>query len=186
MDKQRIMEIKIFGDKKIVVRKLAIGDINHPEKFQRHINSFLKEEAMLLMKKKKNRKEEIEWLKGRIKEVKNHKTVYLIAENNGEIIGTCHLGLLRERMDHIAGFGIAIKQGYRGFGLGKYLMETIIKMAKTELKPRPKIIELEVFECNKPAIGLYKKMGFRQVTKVPNRIQYKGKLITEIIMHLEI
>lgn len=180
------MEIKIFGDKKIVIRKLVPGDINHPEKFQKHINSFLKEDAMLLLKTKKGRKEEIEWLRGRIKEVKQHKTVYLIAESNEEIIGTCHLGLLRERMDHIGGFGIAIRQGFRGVGLGKYLMENIIKMAKTDLKPSPKIIELEVYDCNKPAIALYKKMGFKPVAKVPNRMQYKGKLITEIIMHLEI
>lgn len=173
-------------DKEITIRKLAPKDINHPEKFQKHINSFLKEDAMLLLKTKKGRKEEIEWLRGRIKEVKQHKTVYLIAEINGEIIGACHVALFRERMDHIAGFGIAVKQGFRGFGLGKYLMESIIKMAKTELKPKPKIIELEVYECNKPAIALYKKMGFKQVAKVPNRIQYKGKLITEIIMHLEI
>ncbi|MEK7104349.1 MAG: hypothetical protein AAB842_03045, partial [Patescibacteria group bacterium] len=62
----------------------------------------------------------------------------------------------------------------------------IIKMAKTDLKPVPKIIELGVYEGNNPAIALYKKMGFKVVAKIPNRIQYKGKLITKIIMHLEI
>lgn len=101
-------------------------------------------------------------------------------------MGTCHLGLLRERMDHIGEFGIAIRQGFRGIGLGKCLMENIIKMAKTELKPSPKIIELGVYEGNKPAIALYKKMDFKQVAKIPNSVQYKGKLITKIIMHLEI
>jgi len=180
------MDTKTLKDKKISIRKLVADDINHPEKFLKHINSFIKEDAMLLLKKKKGRKEEIEFLRGKTKEVKQKKTIYLIAESNNEIIGTCHLGLLRERMDHIGGFGIAIRQGFRGIGLGKYLMETIIKMAKTDLKPSPKIIELDVYECNKPAIALYKKMGFKPVAKVPNRMQYKGKLITEIIMHLEV
>lgn len=180
------METKTFGDKKITVRKLSPSDINHPEKFQEHINSFLKEDAMLLMKTKKSKKDEIEWTKGRIKEVKQKKTVYLIAESNGKIIGACHIALCRERKDHLGEFGIAIKQGFRGMGLGKYLMENLIKMAKNELKPNPKIIELGVYECNNPAIALYKKMGFKIVAKIPNRIQYKGKLITEIIMHLEI
>ncbi len=173
-------------DKEINIRKLKPSDINQPEKFQKHINSFIPEDAMLLMKKKKNRKEEIDWLKGRIKEVKNHKTIYLIAESNNEIIGACHIALCRERKDHIGELGIAIKQGYRGFGLGKYLMQEVIKLAKTELKSSPKIIELGVYECNKPAIALYKKMGFKPVAKIPNRLQYKNNFITEIIMHLEI
>ena len=180
------METKIFGDKKIIIRKLLPSDINQPEKFQKFVNSLVAEDVMILRNTKKSKKDELEWLKGRIKEVKQHKAVYLIAENNGEIVGTCNILLCRERMDHIGGFGIAIKKEFRGMGLGKYLMQTLIKMAKTELKPRPKIIELEVFEGNKPAIALYKKMGFKPVAKVPNRIQYKGKLITEIIMQQEV
>lgn len=43
-------------------------------------------------------------------------------------------------------------------GLGKYLMETIIKLAKKRLKIR--IVRIFVFVTNKPAIGLYKNCGF--------------------------
>ncbi len=180
------METIIFKDKKIIIRKLVSSDINQPEKFQKFVNSFIPEDAMLLVNTKKSRKDELEWLKGRLKEVKKKKTVYLVAQSNDEIIGSCHIALHRERMNHIGGFGIAIKQGFRGIGLGKYLMKSIIERAKTELKPSPKIIELEVFECNAPAISLYKKMGFKSVAKAPNRIQYKGKFITEIIMQLKV
>ncbi len=180
------METKIFGDKRIVIRKLAPSDINHPEKFQKFTNSLVEEEAMILVGTKKSKKDRADWLKGKISKVKKHKVVYLIAECNGEIVGTCNVELCRERMNHITGLGIGVKKNFRGVGLGKYLMESIIKMAKTDLKPSPKIIELEVYECNKPAIALYKKIGFKQVAKVPNRMQYKGKLVTEIIMHLEV
>ncbi len=180
------METKIFKDKKIIIRKLVTGDINQPEKFQKFTNSLVAEDAMILVDTKKSKKDREEWLKGKISKVKKHKVVYLVAESNGEIAGTCNAELLRERMNHISGFGIGVRKNFRGIGLGKYLMESIIKMAKTELKPSPKIIELEVFEGNKPAIALYKKMGFKAVAKIPNRIQYKGKLITEIIMQLEV
>lgn len=161
-------------------------DIKIPEKFQEYINSLIKEDAMILVNTKKSEKDEIEWLKGRIKEVRKKKTVYLMAQYNDKIIGACHIALERERKSHIGELGIAIKNGFRGIGLGKYLMGKIIKMAKTELKPKPKIIELEVFEGNKPAIALYKKMGFKQVARIPKHIQYKNKLISEIIMQLEV
>jgi ribosomal protein S18 acetylase RimI-like enzyme len=45
---------------------------------------------------------------------------------------------------------------------------------------------LSVFSTNKPAIGLYKKYGFKTVTKIPKQIQYQGKLIDEIIMLLDL
>jgi ribosomal protein S18 acetylase RimI-like enzyme len=63
-------------------------------------------------------------------------------------------------------------------------MEEIIKLAKKELRPGLKIIRLSVYSNNKIAIALYKKYGFKEVAKIPKQIQYKGKLIDEIIMLL--
>lgn len=79
-------------------------------------------------------------------------------------------------------FAIGIAQGYRGIELGKYLMSGIIERAKKEFKPRIKIIQLEVHANNKAAIGLYKKMGFRQFAKLPKQIQHKGRIDDELIM----
>jgi len=45
---------------------------------------------------------------------------------------------------------------------------------------------LEVYVNNEPAIKLYKKMGFKRVARIPKHIQYKGKLIDEFIMQLEL
>lgn len=63
-------------------------------------------------------------------------------------------------------------------------MRETIKLAKKELKPKPRIIRLSVFANNKPAIGLYRKIGFKKVASVPKQLQYKGRLIDEIIMLL--
>ena len=87
---------------------------------------------------------------------------------------------------HVGEFGIAIKKEFRGIGLGSFLMREIIQLAKTELKPKPKIIKLGVFANNKPAIALYKKMGFKQVAVLPRHLEYKGNLVAEIIMYLEV
>ena len=82
----------------------------------------------------------------------------------------------------MGGFGITIRKNYRGMGLGNYLMKEIIKLAKKELKPRPKIVRLSVFSINKPAIKLYQKHSFKKVAKIPNQFDYKKKLISEVVM----
>jgi len=74
----------------------------------------------------------------------------------------------------------------RGVGMGKYLMAEVIKLAKRELKPKPEIIRLSVFSNNKPAISLYRKIGFKEVGRIPKQIQYQGKLVDEIIMLLDL
>ena len=69
-------------------------------------------------------------------------------------------------------------------GLGSYLMKKILNLAKKELRPKPKIIRLSVFPTNKVAIKLYKKYGFRKVATIPDQLQYKDRLISEVIMLL--
>jgi len=178
------MKTIIFGSKKIIIRKLSNGDLRNVKKFQDFINSFVKEDAQILYNKKFSLKEEKNWLKEQLQNIKNHKTVFLMAQDHNKVIGTTGIDLHRGREAHVGEFGITIRNGYRGIGLGKYLMKEIIKLAKKELKP--KIIRLSVFPTNKAAIGLYKKLGFKKVAKIPKQIQYKGKLLDEIIMLLKV
>jgi len=178
------MKTIIFGSKKIIIRKLSNGDLKNVKKFQDFINSFVEEDAQILYNKKFSLKEEKNWLKEQLQNIKNHKTVFLMAQDHNKVIGTTGIDLHRGREAHVGEFGITIRNGYRGIGLGKYLMKEIIKLAKKELKP--KIIRLSVFPTNKAAIGLYKKLGFKKVAKIPKQIQYKGKLLDEIIMLLKV
>lgn len=174
--------IKTFGDKKITIRKLLPNDLKRVKEFQKNINSLIKEEAMLLLKNPKSIKEEQEFLKDTLKKIKNKKVICVVAECNDKIIGLSDMEILKERSDHMANFGISIINGFRGMGLGKAMMEEIIRLAGTDLKPKPKIIKLTVFETNLPAIKLYKKMGFKKVARIPDELQYRGKLVTHLVM----
>jgi ribosomal protein S18 acetylase RimI-like enzyme len=180
------MEIKIFNGKKIKIRQISKKDLKNAEKFQNFINSLIEEDVQISLNKKSSLKEEKKWLKEQLKQIIDRKTVLLVAECDKKIIGITDITLNKERQIHVGNFGITIRKNYRGIGLGSYLIEEIIKLAKKELKPQPKIIRLSVFSTNKPAIGLYKKFGFKRVAKIPKQFQYKGKLINEIVMLKEI
>jgi len=176
------MTIKIFGGKKIQIRKLSKNDLRNVKKFQDFINSLVKEGAQITIVKNKSLKEEINWLNSHLKNIKEAKGVFLIAEAENKLVGNTEITLNEGRQSHIGILGISIRKDYRGIGLGKYLMKEILKLAKKELKPGPKIIRLSVFPSNKPAIQLYKKFGFKEVARIPKQIQYKGKLIHELVM----
>jgi len=178
------MKVKVFKDKRIKIKKVSQGELKKTEKFLDFINSLIEEEAKILWNKKKSLKEEKEWLGGVIKNVQKRKEVFLLAEYDDQIVGTTSISLREGREGHVGDFGIAIRKGYRGIGLGKYLLGEVLKLAKKELKPKPEIIRLSVYPNNKPAITLYKKMGFKEVARIPKQIKFKRKLLSEVIMLL--
>ncbi len=132
------METKLFGDKKINIREIQKRDIKIAKKFRDFINSFIRENAKLSMNKEIDLKIEREFLVGVLKTTENKTRVYLVAECDGQIVGSASIEQERWRMNHVGKFGITIKNGYRGIGLGKYLMSKVIKLAKKELKPQAK------------------------------------------------
>lgn len=176
------METKLFDDKKLTINPLSKKDFKFAKEFLDFINSLVEEDAKILMNKKMNLKEEMEFLEKGVKNTKDKKKVYLIAKDGNKVVANTSIELGVFKRNHIGKFAIGIRAGYRGIGLGTYLMQEIIKLAKKELDPSPKIFQLEVLENNKPAIGLYKKMGFKAVAKVPKQIQHKGRIIGEYIM----
>lgn len=179
------MEVKSFGDKKIITKTLSEKDFSKARYFKDFINSLVEEKAPILINKKKSLKEEREWLKAKLKGVKEKKTVFLVSWHNKKIIAETEIYLLEERKEHVGILSIAIRKDYRGMGLGTYLTEKIFKLAKTRLKPIPKIIRLSLSQTNKIAMKLYKDLGFKQVARVSHQYQFNGNLIDELIMILE-
>lgn len=180
------METKTFGDKKLTIAPLSAKDLKHAKRFMNFINSLVEEDAKILMNKKKTLKEETEFVKDAVKKTKEGNKIFLVAKDDEKVVANTGFELEGYKKNHIAKLGIAIRQEYRGIGLGNYMLGAVMKLAKEKLKPTPKIFQLEVYANNKPAIGLYKKMGFKIVGKIPKQLQYKGKLITEYIMIKEV
>jgi len=174
--------VKTFDNKKILIRSIDKKDLRSSNKFQEHINSLIAEDAQILLCQKVSLKEEISWLKNSIGDIDKKKAVFVIAEYNNRIIAVSEVSLRKGLQSHVGEFGISVRSGFRGIGLGKFLMGEVIKLSKKQLKI--KSIRLSVFSTNKPAISLYKKYGFKQVAKIPKQLRHKGKLVDEIIMLL--
>lgn len=175
------MITKTFGDKKLTIEPFGKRDLKCAKEYMNFINELIVEDAKLLMNKKQTLKDEQNWVKRAVKSARDKKRVAVIARDGNKIVAHADVELKTFKQNHIGKFGIAIREGYRGAGLGKYIMAEVLKLAKKQL-PGLKVFWLDVYENNAPAIGLYEKMGFKIVGKIPKQIQHKGKLVAEYIM----
>jgi RimJ/RimL family protein N-acetyltransferase len=164
----------------VTIRTPRSGDVDELLAF---INGLVKEDAMVLANKPFKRKEEVRWLRDTLKGLKTGKKIYLVAEVNGKIVGGTEITRDSGKSEHVGGFGISIKDGYRNAGLGTALANEVIKQAK---KSGFKLVTLEVFECNPRAIHTYEKVGFRRVGRIPKKLYHKGRYVGGIQMAQEI
>ena len=84
---------------------------------------------------------------------------------NGSIVG-CGLGVAEDK--HIGLFDITVDKQYRNQGLGKILVENILRWGKNK---GAEIGYLQVLIDNAPAIRLYEKIGFKEEYKYWYRIK---------------
>ncbi len=94
--------------------------------------------------------------------------IMIVCENDNQIVGCCELVRKNLRKTfHRAELSIGNLKAYWGLGIGKMMFEELITVAKQHGITQ---LELNVFEGNDSAIGLYKKMGFEVVAERPNCI----------------
>lgn len=113
----------------------------------------------------------------------NAKTChFLLAEENGQIVGTCNCRSFRKkRLSHRAEIGIAVKKAYWNKGIGRKLLTRLIDLSR---QSGLKILSLEVRTDNKGAIHLYESLGFRRIGTFEGFMEIDGKSIDFDIMEL--
>lgn len=122
------------------------------------------------------------WIE-RLKKSKDNDTqIILFAKDRNRIIGTI-VGFWqpKEKIKHVAHiYGLYLDDEFRGKGIGKRLMETIIR----QLRGIPQIekIKIEVNAQNTVAFNLYKKMGFKIIGKAEKEIKINEIYYDEILM----
>jgi ribosomal protein S18 acetylase RimI-like enzyme len=110
--------------------------------------------------------------------------VIVSEEEEGHVVGQCmieHVGW--DAAYHIGDLGIIVSPEYRDVGLGRFLIEEAVSVARE--KGFEKIC-LSVFHTNTRAISLYKKMGFRKVGYRDRQFKLNGDYYDEILMDLSL
>ncbi|WP_213423617.1 ribosomal protein S18-alanine N-acetyltransferase [Bhargavaea massiliensis] len=88
--------------------------------------------------------------------LQNEYAYYLLALDGEEIVGYCGAWLILDEC-HIT--NVAVLTAYRGHGIGEALMREA--MRRTAGKGA-RVMTLEVRVSNDPALGLYRKLGFKE------------------------
>jgi len=173
-------KIEAKDGREIILREPKASDL---KEFLRHINKQVKDRTEGLgIDKKKTLNEEREWLNDLLHKVRAKKRVFIVFEHDGHIIGSCSAERKSGRSGHIADFGMGMEKEYRRQGIGTRVMPILFKLVKKRMKGLM-IISLGVYSFNKPAQGLYRKVGFRQVATIPQGVMLKGKLYDRYMMY---
>ncbi len=123
-------------------------------------------------------KEEKAYFKDLFKKIKQKKAVKIAVFSGKKYLGSCDIEKQGKRQGHVGLFGIALSKECRGRGVGFKLAQKTIELAKKRLGLKQ--IVLSCFASNKIAINFYKKLGFKQYSRHPRAIFYKGKYIDAI------
>ncbi|MEK7540043.1 MAG: GNAT family protein [Patescibacteria group bacterium] len=179
-------QILAFGHTKrgqeIIFRLPQKEDVQALWKF---INKIVKEDTYVSTSEPISLKDEKAFLDSRLSGLKTQHAIYITAWVGKELAGVCGIDRKvsgQRRTPHVGKFGITIAKKFRAQGVGKQISLVALEAAQTGI-PGLKIIELEVFGTNAPAVALYKKLSFKQYGKLPKGLLYKGKYMDEIFMY---
>ena len=173
-------KVKIKDGRMIILRRPKMSDVNQ---LKDYINALIDEDAMIRINEKQTLKSERVWLTDLMRKIRKNKLHKFVAEYNGEIIGNVELRKQIGRESHVAIIGLSVKKEYRRLGVGTVLMKRILGIGKQDKEI--KVIIIDVYADNKPAIKMYKKLGFKHAARLKNRVKYKGKLGDKLIMDFE-
>ncbi len=129
---------------------------------------------------KVTRKREAEWLQGLLANIRQGETVSVLAEVEGEIVGNGEItrGPYKETK-HLGHLGLTIRGAYRGLGIGREMVRTLLLQARRQ---GLKMVHVEFLSTNRSAVRVYKKAGFTKVGAIPGKVRRNGKFIDSIIM----
>lgn len=168
------------GQMKFTIREVKMKDAKD---LMEYINELVEEKAELTINKKVTLRQEKEWLKKALKEIKKKQKIMLVVEVDGKVVGNAEARKYEGTASHVVNLGIRLRKKYRGKGIGTTLLKKLIKEVKTRFKD-VEIIHLGVYATNQRAMHVYEKIGFRRVATLPKWNKVGDRYIDAIQMYL--
>lgn len=170
-------------NREVVVDEFSEKNVYSAEQFLGYVNSLVEDlEAVVSFKEKRTINDECKWIKSALHQISLQRMTMLVAVWNDQIVGAAAISLCQDRRDHVAELGISIVKGFRGCGLGAYLIDEIISLADEKLLPIPQQIRVSTFGNNIGGIRFYQKHGFQEVARIRNQFQIDGGFADEVIL----
>ncbi|MFA6531213.1 MAG: GNAT family N-acetyltransferase [Candidatus Micrarchaeia archaeon] len=150
--------------------------------FLKFINDIIGEDVYIMHNQEFDLAAEEEWKKRQLSALRARNFMGLVAMDGKKVVANLEArrpfqGKLSENIE----FGVAVSKDFRGVGLGEIMLRMIIKEAKKQLTPRNMYIR--VVADNKPAVNLYKKVGFTKIIgREPKFFKHRGKYLDHITL----
>ena len=112
-------------------------------------------------------------------ELESKNSKYIVVKDiksNDEIVGFAGIKIFIDEDDIM---NIVVKKGYRNKGIGSLLLENLLLLCN---KSNLKSLSLEVNEKNIPAINLYKKFGFKNISIRKNYYKDENGIIMKKVL----
>lgn len=104
-----------------------------------------------------------------------------VAELRGMVVGVCRLlGGSLARTRHVASLDLFVSQDLRGQGLGRRLLEALIREAEADRVLQR--LELNVFADNDSAVHLYRALGFSEEGRRHGAVRESDGRLRDILM----
>ena len=108
-------------------------------------------------------------------------SILLVATVDGELVGNLDIfGNQRQRLFHTGNLGMGIHNDWQNKGIGSELISAAITWAKNN--EYIKLITLDVYATNKPALKLYKKFNFVKTGQIKDFFHQDERYIDKISM----
>lgn len=118
--------------------------------------------------------------------LQNPDSLALVAELDHQIVGMLFfMSQTKRKSAHAGEFGVNVHPDHQSHGIGKALTESLMEWAKKH--PKIEKVFLQVFATNTKAIGLYKKLGFKEEGRHVKAIkQDDGTYVDILQMYVEV
>lgn len=167
---QKIDSFKLTDGREV---SIVIPEMDGLKAVTNFVNKLSKEDTYLSFSGEEYSLEKEEaWLKNTLNEIKFKKNYIIWALCEDRIIGSVDMRKSGVRSPHVGTIGLMVDQDFRGQGLGKFLLDLILKYGK---ESGYKIANLNLFSDNLIALSLYQKFGFKEWGRLPNGFVRKGK-----------
>jgi ribosomal protein S18 acetylase RimI-like enzyme len=167
----------------LIIRYPKSGD---EKEMLEYINELSAERSFILMQGETlSLEEEKQFLNSWFEKITKKTGVMLFVFSGDTLVGVGSIELGRYSTKHVGLFSISVKKKYRGKGIGRLLMSSIIDEASKKLKDL-EIINLTVQSENVIAQKMYESFGFKKYGMLPKGIKIKDGYRDHELMYKQI